>query len=296
MSHRIPAYRNSRVKRFIRCARTPRPRCREPALRASVGGSAPALEAAAARHARVPRRRLQRQNIERHPRLRSRSAGGRVRLPYADVRKNNRAPHRLAHAAYIFGLELSDAAPRGTVHPGCEIVSATLAISGTRRPWQQGDTAGAGVRLRDRIRLRTGRGPASLLQRLVDDRLVRRYRPRGRARRICYGIDASHMETCDRACTHACARGNGTRQSARRRQMAARWTCMRNGHARSGHGHRGTTGTRAMDQWLRIVTEEAHPRASDRRHRCRWFLHAVRIAERHRNQGPSRRRDRSPRR
>jgi 2-methylcitrate dehydratase PrpD len=35
----------------------------------------------------------------------------------------------LAHATYIFGLELSDAAPRGTVHPGCEIVSAALAIA-----------------------------------------------------------------------------------------------------------------------------------------------------------------------
>lgn len=35
----------------------------------------------------------------------------------------------LAHATYIFGLELSDAAPRGTVHPGCEIVSIALAVA-----------------------------------------------------------------------------------------------------------------------------------------------------------------------
>jgi len=35
----------------------------------------------------------------------------------------------LAHASYIFGLELSDAAPRGTVHPGCEIVSIALAAA-----------------------------------------------------------------------------------------------------------------------------------------------------------------------
>lgn len=35
----------------------------------------------------------------------------------------------LAHATYIFGLELSDAAPRGTVHPGCEIISAALAVA-----------------------------------------------------------------------------------------------------------------------------------------------------------------------
>ncbi len=35
----------------------------------------------------------------------------------------------LAHATYIFGLELSDAAPRGTVHPGCEIVSIALAAA-----------------------------------------------------------------------------------------------------------------------------------------------------------------------
>ena len=35
----------------------------------------------------------------------------------------------LAHATYIFGLELSDAAPRGTLHPGCEIVSIALAAA-----------------------------------------------------------------------------------------------------------------------------------------------------------------------
>ncbi len=35
----------------------------------------------------------------------------------------------LAHATYIYGLELADAAPRGTVHPGCEIVSIALAVA-----------------------------------------------------------------------------------------------------------------------------------------------------------------------
>lgn len=35
----------------------------------------------------------------------------------------------LAHATYIFGLELADAAPRGTVHPGCEIISVALAVA-----------------------------------------------------------------------------------------------------------------------------------------------------------------------
>jgi 2-methylcitrate dehydratase PrpD len=35
----------------------------------------------------------------------------------------------LAHATYIHGLELSDAAPRGTVHPGNEIVPITLAYA-----------------------------------------------------------------------------------------------------------------------------------------------------------------------
>lgn len=35
----------------------------------------------------------------------------------------------LAHATYIFGLELSDAAPRGTVHPGCEIVMIALSLA-----------------------------------------------------------------------------------------------------------------------------------------------------------------------
>jgi len=38
----------------------------------------------------------------------------------------------LAHATYIHGLELSDAAPRGTVHPGNEIVPAALAMAEKR--------------------------------------------------------------------------------------------------------------------------------------------------------------------
>ena len=35
----------------------------------------------------------------------------------------------LAHASYIHGLELSDAAPRGTVHPGNEIIPAALVLA-----------------------------------------------------------------------------------------------------------------------------------------------------------------------
>jgi 2-methylcitrate dehydratase PrpD len=38
----------------------------------------------------------------------------------------------LAHATYIHGLELSDAAPRGTVHPGNEVVPVALAYAEKR--------------------------------------------------------------------------------------------------------------------------------------------------------------------
>jgi 2-methylcitrate dehydratase PrpD len=38
----------------------------------------------------------------------------------------------LAHATYIHGLELSDAAPRGTVHPGNEIIPVALAYAEKR--------------------------------------------------------------------------------------------------------------------------------------------------------------------
>jgi 2-methylcitrate dehydratase PrpD len=48
-------------------------------------------------------------------------------LPHGE--KTTAALAGLAHATYIFGLELSDAAPRGTVHPGCEIVSIALAVA-----------------------------------------------------------------------------------------------------------------------------------------------------------------------
>lgn len=45
----------------------------------------------------------------------------------------------LAHATYIHGLELSDAAPRGTVHPGNEIVPAVLALA------ERGGLGGAAI-------------------------------------------------------------------------------------------------------------------------------------------------------
>lgn len=38
----------------------------------------------------------------------------------------------LAHASYIHGLELSDAAPRGTAHPGNEIIPPVLAVAERR--------------------------------------------------------------------------------------------------------------------------------------------------------------------
>jgi len=38
----------------------------------------------------------------------------------------------LAHSTYIHGLELSDAAPRGTAHPGNEIIPAVLAVAERR--------------------------------------------------------------------------------------------------------------------------------------------------------------------
>ena len=45
----------------------------------------------------------------------------------------------LAHATYIYGLELSDAAPRATAHPGCEIVSIALATA------ERGGLGGAAI-------------------------------------------------------------------------------------------------------------------------------------------------------
>ncbi|MEI8035990.1 MAG: MmgE/PrpD family protein [Betaproteobacteria bacterium] len=58
------------------------------------------------------------------------SQGGKAEstlLPNGE--KTTTALVALAHATYIFGLELADAAPRGTVHPGCEIVSVAMALA-----------------------------------------------------------------------------------------------------------------------------------------------------------------------
>lgn len=58
------------------------------------------------------------------------SQGGRPEatlLPGGE--KTTAALAGLAHSTYIFGLELADAAPRGTVHPGCEIISVALALA-----------------------------------------------------------------------------------------------------------------------------------------------------------------------
>lgn len=49
-----------------------------------------------------------------------------------DGRKTTVSLACLAHATYIHGLELSDAAPRGTVHPGNEIVPAAIAVAEKR--------------------------------------------------------------------------------------------------------------------------------------------------------------------
>ena len=55
--------------------------------------------------------------------------GKRVATLLPGGEKTTAALAGLAHATYIYGLELSDAAPRGTVHPGCEIISMALAVA-----------------------------------------------------------------------------------------------------------------------------------------------------------------------
>lgn len=55
--------------------------------------------------------------------------GAREATLLPDGKKTTASLAVLAHATYIHGLELSDAAPRGTVHPGNEIVPAAMALA-----------------------------------------------------------------------------------------------------------------------------------------------------------------------
>src|SRR4051812_11637949 len=61
----------------------------------------------------------------------------------------------LAHATYIHGLELSDAAPRGTAHPGNEIVPAALALA--ERSGKSGAAVLAAVAAGYEVEIRVGR-------------------------------------------------------------------------------------------------------------------------------------------
>ncbi len=61
----------------------------------------------------------------------------------------------LAHATYIHGLELSDAAPRGTAHPGNEIIPAALALA--ERAGANGGAVLAAVTAGYEIEIRIGR-------------------------------------------------------------------------------------------------------------------------------------------
>jgi 2-methylcitrate dehydratase PrpD len=163
-----------------------------------------------------------------------------------------------AHAAYIFGLELSDAAPRGTVHPGCEIVSATLAIA--ERDGLGGRAILPALVSGYEIEIRFGRAvhPAAFYKGWSTIGLFGAIGPAVSTAHLL-GVDASHMENAIAlALTLAPAATGRANQPGTVKWLLGGHACA-TGMLAADMAARGTTGTRAIDEWLRIITEEAHP-------------------------------------
>ena len=100
------------------------------------------------------------------------------------------------------GIELDDGFRQGSVHPGCVVVPAVLALGYDRRDQRRGADRGDGRRLRDRDRASARACHPDLRQ--------RGFHPAGRGRRVRLGHGGRQA---------ARALGRATRQRARHRRL-----------------------------------------------------------------------------
>jgi 2-methylcitrate dehydratase PrpD len=185
-----------------------------------------------------------------------RSAGEATLLPGGE--KTTAALAALAHAAYIFGLELADAAPRGTVHPGSEIVSIALAVA------EQQGLGGAAILpalvAGYEIEIRFGRAlhPSAFYKGWSTIGLLAVIGPAVTAGHLL-GLDAQRMENAIAIALQLSPAATGRANQP----GSVKWVL--GGHAcatallAAEMAARGTTGSRAVDAWLKIISEDAHP-------------------------------------
>ena len=188
-----------------------------------------------------------------------RAQGGKAEatlLPSGE--KTTAALAGLAHAAYIFGLELSDAAPRGTVHPGSEIVSVALAVA--ERQGLGGAAILPALVAGYEIEIRFGRAlhPSAFYKGWSTIGLLGVIGPAVTAAHLL-GLDAQRMENAIAIALHLSPAATGRANQP----GSVKW--LLGGHAcatgllAAEMAARGTTGSRAVDAWLKVISDEAHP-------------------------------------
>lgn len=166
----------------------------------------------------------------------------------------------LAHATYIHGLELSDAAPRATAHPGNEIVPTALALA--EREGLTGRTVLPAVAAGYEVEIRIGRA-------LFPSAFYRGWWLPGFLGPIGAAVTAAHLLGLD---------GPGIADAlgialnllptamarATRKGIGAKW--LVGGHAAATGvlaaemAARGTDGMREIvADWLPVITDDVHP-------------------------------------
>lgn len=164
----------------------------------------------------------------------------------------------LAHAAYIFGLELSDAAPRGTVHPGSEVVSIALAVA--ERQGLGGAAIIPALVAGYEIEIRFGRAlhPSAFYKGWSTIGLLGLLGPTVTAAHLL-GLDADRMANAIGIALHLAPAATGRANQP----GSVKW--LLGGHAcatgllAAEMAARGITGSRKLDAWLRVISDEAKP-------------------------------------
>ena len=164
----------------------------------------------------------------------------------------------LAHSTYIYGLELSDAAPRGTVHPGCEIVSIALAVA------EQRGLGGAAILpalvAGYEVEIRFGRAlhPYAFYRGWSTTGMLGAIGPAVTAGHIL-GLDAEGLDNAIGIVLNLapCATGRAN-QPGSVKWLIGGQACT-TGLLAAEMSARGTKGMRDVGAWLNVISDQNHP-------------------------------------
>jgi 2-methylcitrate dehydratase PrpD len=164
----------------------------------------------------------------------------------------------LAHAAYIFGLELSDAAPRGTVHPGSEIVSIALAVA--EREGLGGAAIIPALVAGYEVEIRFGRAlhPSAFYKGWSTIGLLGTIGPAVTAAHLLR-LDAARMANAIGIAAQLAPAATGrANQPATVKWLLGGHACA-TGLLAAEMAARDVTGPNAVDAWLKVISDEAQP-------------------------------------